>query len=162
MNWEKIWPDLNPDIWGTYADWVGGLGTTAAFVAAVVVIAKDAKIRRLAQARKIVYTLEILDLVEVALKGRPDPIKDQRQTLTNLSDEPIYHVFLMIGGYGDIAGNKAVVLPGDSFSVDLEFGEKAPTALFKDNSQIAWVRTISGKVHSYNPRRFRSKPESFD
>ncbi|WP_181405855.1 hypothetical protein [Pseudarthrobacter phenanthrenivorans] len=32
-----------------------GLGTTAAFVAAVVVITKDAKVRKLAQARKVVY-----------------------------------------------------------------------------------------------------------
>lgn len=156
--------DFNPDTWGTVADWVGGLGTTAAFLITAFVVYRDAKVRRLAQARNVVYTLESLNLVEVALKGRPaDPIKNQRYTLTNLSDEPNYHVFLMIGGYdGDIAGTKDVVLPCDDYSVDLEYEVKAPTALFKDNSQIAWVRTISGKVHSYNPRRFRDEPEAFD
>ncbi|MHA7209674.1 hypothetical protein [Arthrobacter sp. MDT1-65] len=156
--------DFNPDTWGTVADWVGGLGTTAAFFAAVLVIARDAKVRRIGQARKVVYTSEKLNLIQLTLKGHESgPVENQSYILTNLSDEPIYDVFLMVGGYnGEIAGSKEVLLPSQSYSVALQSSKKAPTALFKDNSQVAWIRTVSGKVHSYNPRRFRDKPESFD
>lgn len=60
-NWD--W-DFNPGIWGTVADWVGGLGTTAAFVAAVIVIGKDANVRRLAQARKVAYGTGMLTVYD--------------------------------------------------------------------------------------------------
>jgi hypothetical protein len=41
--------------WGTVGQWVGGIGTTLAFTATFYVIRRDAKVRRYAQARKIIF-----------------------------------------------------------------------------------------------------------
>jgi hypothetical protein len=53
--------DFNPDTWGTVADWVGGTGTTLAFLATAYVVWRDAKVRREAQARKVAYYLREVD-----------------------------------------------------------------------------------------------------
>jgi hypothetical protein len=57
--------DFNPDTWGTVADWVGGLGTTAAFLAAVVVITKAAKVRKIAHARRVVFVSEDTEFMSI-------------------------------------------------------------------------------------------------
>ncbi|WP_026536951.1 hypothetical protein [Arthrobacter sp. 9MFCol3.1] len=142
--------DFNPGTWGTVADWVGGLGTTAAFIAAVVVIAKDAKVRRIAQARKVVYiTLEGSAFEKDEATGQTRRRNTIRYVLKNLSDEPVYSVRFIVrsGPYRGLRlGAKDVVLPGEDFACKLE-ADDPPVAVFRDNSDVRWVRNIKGKIH---------------
>jgi hypothetical protein len=62
--------DLNPDTWGTFADWVGGIGTTLAFLATAAIIYRDSKVRREAQARKIAYYFREVDRSPEEVQGR--------------------------------------------------------------------------------------------
>lgn len=155
--------DFNPDTWGTVAEWVGSIGTTLAFLATFIVIRRDAKVRRIAQARRIVYTVETLNLMQLTIKGHEPPaLMDKSYSLTNLSDEPIYDVFFLIdGANGQIPASKDVVLPGEVFSAEVETGVKAPIVLFRDNSETAWIRNVNGKIHTYNPKRLLRTPEAF-
>ncbi|WLQ05677.1 hypothetical protein [Arthrobacter oryzae] len=146
--------DFNPDTWGTVADWVGGLGTTAAFVATAFVFFRDAKVRRIAQARKIVYIAEATEFYSIASTafrdtgdGLPTPIHEY--ILKNLSDEPIYGVrFIASGGprKGRRLTAREVVLPGDAFTYEDEL-DYPPVVAFRDNSDVSWVRNIKGKIH---------------
>lgn len=61
--------DFNPNTWGTVAEWVGGLGTAAAFLITAFVVYRDAKVRRMAQVRKVVFTVETLDLAPITVKA---------------------------------------------------------------------------------------------
>lgn len=146
--------NFDPATWGTVADWVGGLGTTAAFVAAVVVIAKDAKVRRLAQARKVVYISEETDtysLVSVALHDPDDPPARpiRRFILKNLSDEPIYKIYFF---YEDrtkrlrYLSRCNVVLPGEEFVYESDDAHM-PRVAFRDNSGNGWIRILAGKIY---------------
>ncbi|MDN4611459.1 hypothetical protein [Arthrobacter burdickii] len=156
---------MNPDTWGTVADWVGGIGTTAAFVAAVVVMAKDAKVRKIAQARKVVYVAETTQLMAISVPGGPSygGGTSTRYILKNLSDEPIYRVFFYAHA-GSKAGtaldSTAVILPGDEFSYDFDIDEP-PLACFRDNSNIGWIRNIKGKVHPYRGRAFELDAKAY-
>ncbi|WP_427117019.1 hypothetical protein [Pseudarthrobacter scleromae] len=149
--------DLNPDTWGTVAEWVGGLGTTAAFLAAVVVIAKDAKVRKLAQARKVAYVTEKLTVYD-HVRGATHVRQVPKYVLKNLSDEPIYDVSFhadagITAGQGPAIGEQDVVLPGEDFATKIELDEP-PLAHFRDNSNVAWMRNIKGKVRPLSNRRF--------
>ncbi|MFB9654787.1 hypothetical protein [Pseudarthrobacter oxydans] len=147
--------DFNPDTWGTVADWVGGLGTTAAFVAAVVVIAKDAKVRKLAQARKVAYTWEDTDTYSLATvafheeEDGPTP-SIKRYTLSNLSDEPIYRAIFYHHGPHHVLqflAQQAIILPGAKFSYESDEGQP-PLVTFRDNSDVGWIRGLSGRIYS--------------
>lgn len=132
--------DVNPDTWGTVADWVGELGTTAAFLAAVVVIAKDAKVRKSAQARKVAYVTEKLT-VYGDLQGMTHVRQVPKYVIKNLSDEPIYDVsFHAHAGIsavqGPAIGEQDVVLPGEDFATNSELSEP-PLAYFRDNPNVA-------------------------
>lgn len=129
--------DFNPDTWGTVADWVGGLGTTAAFIAAVVVIAKDAKVRRLAQASKVIYYQE-------PAKGSryDDPVPNHYLYIVkNLSSEPVYNPTyydprtpgVSLGRFGQ------VLLPGEKLELgNTEYARfDGPRVAFTDNS--GWI-----------------------
>jgi uncharacterized protein YcfL len=153
--------DFNPDTWGTVADWVGGLGTTAAFLITAFVVYRDAKVRKLAQARKIVYVSEETEYVSLVTASfhnySTGPVPHlHRYTLKNLSDEPIYRVFFYAHDglrKGQALDAKEVVLPGAEFSYEAEANE-APLACFRDNSDVGWVRNIKGKIHPYRGRSF--------
>lgn len=146
--------DLNPDTWGTYADWVGGLGTTAAFLITALVVYRDAKVRRLAQARKVVYTSERTDtysLATYALHNEEDgPTPSiRRHILKNLSDEPIYMAYFY---YQDrqkrpqFLAKQNIVLPGAEFIYESD-DAWLPLVFFRDNSGVGWIRTLGGSVY---------------
>lgn len=156
--------DFNPDTWGTVAEWVGGLGTTAAFLATAVVINRDAKARRMSQARKVVILPEATRL-KAPTQGR---VYQKMYTLQNHSDEPIYRImFYTPDGYKDqdpIDG-KFVLPPGDSHTcAEGGFDNDPPLMVtFRDSSGLGWIRDAMGEVHpdrkynSYRRRRKRSK-----
>ena len=148
--------DLNPDTWGTVADWVGGTGTTLAFLAAAAVIYRDAKERRQSQARKIAYYFREVDRAPGDVRGKYT--KWWMHEVHNLSDEPIYRV-----QHHESHGNmrlpvrlrfREVLLPGQSFTVQEErFPSKSRREVrFLDNSGRAWTRTLRGDLKE--PRRF--------
>lgn len=145
--------EFNPDTWGTVADWVGGLGTTAAFIAAVVVIAKDAKVRKIAQARKVVYVAENKTVYRTTdAIGNTPPEEVTHYILKNLSDEPIYGVQFHGHRHGALRVNQVfaktrVILPQESFSYEAELDQQAPLVAFRDNSGEPWIRTEGGKVY---------------
>jgi hypothetical protein len=146
--------DFNPDTWGTVADWVGGLGTTAAFLITAFVVYRDAKFRRLSQARKVVYVAEETEYMSVVTASFHDyetgpPPNLYKYILKNLSDEPIYGIrFISSGGpnKGHRLAAKDVVLPGEEFTHEDELAYP-PIVAFRDNSDVGWVRNIKGKVH---------------
>lgn len=138
--------DFNPDTWGTVADWVGGLGTTAAFIAAVVVIAKDAKVRKIAQASKVIYYQE-----PVKGSNYDAPIPNHYLYIVkNLSDEPIYSpAYYDPRAPGVSFGpRREVLLPGK----DMDLGNTdykrfdGPRVVFTDNAGRIWNRDISGHL----------------
>jgi hypothetical protein len=61
---------FNPDTWGTVADWVGGLGTTPAFLATAYGITCDVKVRRESQARKVAYYCQEVGRAADEVQGR--------------------------------------------------------------------------------------------
>lgn len=154
MVWQTGLMDFNPDTWGTVADWVGGLGTTAAFLATALVIYRDAKVRRLAQARKVVYTSERTDtysLATYALHNEEDgPTPSiRRYTLKNLSDEPIYMAYFYYQSRmkrPTFLAKQNIVLPGADFVYESD-EVFVPLAFFRDNSGVGWIRTIGGAIY---------------
>lgn len=156
--------DFNPDIWGTFADWVGGVGTSAAFIAAVVVIAKDAKVRRIAQARKVVYVAEIKTVYRTTdANGVTHPEKMTHYILKNLSDEPIYWVFFYAHAgakAGESLDATPIILPGKEYAYEFEIDEP-PLACFRDNSDVGWIRNIRGKVHPFRGRAFELDSKAY-
>lgn len=138
--------DFNPDTWGTVADWVGGLGTTAAFVATFVVILRDAKVRRMEQAAKIAYFSEVTGI------GDSPPTKATwRHVVVNLSQEPIYRVRIYHGPRRKTAENvfvqgASVLLPGEKLEHVEPFADelKHHDLSFEDNAGRFWTRTPFG------------------
>lgn len=133
--------DFNPDTWGTVADWVGGLGTTAAFIAMAIVINRDAKARRMFQARKVVFLSEATQL-KVPTQGRNFQMK---YTLQNHSDEPIYRVmFYTQQGYKDqdFVDAKIVLPPGALHTcAHIGYDNDPPICVtFRDSSGLGWIR----------------------
>lgn len=139
--------DFNPDTWGTVADWVGGLGTTAAFLITGFVVYRDAKVRRSSQARQVAYYLR-----------RPKDYLFNRLSvevdyfISNMSQEPIYDVMHYYKSDDDSLGildYKDVLLPNQEY----QFPEvqhmlsDPPLISFRDNSGNLWIRSASGYVH---------------
>lgn len=148
--------NFDPSTWGTVADWVGGVGTTAAFIAAVVVIAKDAKVRKIAQARKVVYVAESIQLVPISIAGGASHSggTSTRYILKNLSDEPIYRIFFYAHNgarTGNALDSTPVILPGEDYAYEFDVDEP-PLACFRDNSDVGWIRNIKGKIHPFRGR----------
>lgn len=82
--------DFNPDTWGTVADRVGGLGTTAAFLITGFVVYRDAKVRKSAQAMQVANVVRKPDdFMNALFQGKDVPVD---YILSNMSPEPIYDV----------------------------------------------------------------------
>lgn len=148
--------DFNPDTWGTVADWVGGVGTTAAFIAAVVVIAKDAKVRKIAQARKVVYVSEETEFstYKSVLSGDTSTgshTRIHRYILKNLSDEPIYRVFFYAHEgkkSGRALDSKDVILPGDEFAYEFEVDEPPLASSGTTPTSVGFATSRGRFIHS--------------
>lgn len=150
MVWKTDLMDLNPDTWGTVADWVGGIGTTLAFLATAAVIYRDSKGRREAQARKIAYYFSDVDRAPEDVRGKYT--KWWIHEVHNLSDEPIYRV-----QHHEIHGAillpvqlrfREVLLPGQSFTMQEEYypSKSRRQVHFFDNSGRPWIRTLRGDL----------------
>lgn len=140
--------DFNPDTWGTVADWVGGLGTTAAFVATAIVVYRDAKVRKIAQAMQIAYVVHRPDnFAEVMLQGKETPVD---YLLSNMSQEPIYDV-VQFDPYGkrEPISYTDVLLPHKQIELAKNQEDRIdpPLVSFRDNAGNRWIRSASGKVH---------------
>ncbi|MEV7572632.1 hypothetical protein AB0P28_05955 [Pseudarthrobacter sp. NPDC089323] len=148
--------DFNPDTWGTVADWVGGLGTTAAFLVTGFVVYRDAKERRSAQARQVAYFLRRpTNFIYKSLKGEEVRVEF---FVSNMSPEPIYdvvhyhHLDTALG----ILDYKDVILPQETHALAnqgyippevVELKGSPPLLRFRDNSGHVWIRSVSGYVH---------------
>lgn len=147
--------DFNPDTWGTVADWVGSIGTTLAFVATFVVILRDAMVRRRIQARKVAFHGEVTTWEE-ATDGKPE-VLDNDVSFVNLSDEPIYKVFMYDNNRNVWPEmwwlpSEEIVLPGAKVTWSAR-GPKADVHVtFADNSGQGWLRTTRGDLHPISRR----------
>lgn len=80
-------------------------------------------------------------------------MKNQRYSIANLSDEPIYSVALLVSSRrGAFAGSKDVLLPGEDLSLDQESDAKELVAAFRDNSDKYWVRYVHAHVDRFKIR----------
>lgn len=148
--------DFNPDTWGTVADWVGGTGTTLAFLATAYAITRDAKVRREAQARKVAYYFREVDRAPEELQGRYT--KWWIHEVHNLSDKPIYRIQLheiIRRGYRAPMYERfnELLLPGQSFSIpEPRYPSKSRREMqFLDNSGRIWIRTLRGDLKEARP-----------
>jgi hypothetical protein len=150
MVWQTDLMDLNPDTWGTVADWVGGTGTTLAFLATAAVIYRDSKVRREAQARKIAYYFREVDRAPEDVRGKYT--KWWMHEVHNLSDEPIYRVQHHERHHGTRIPMhlrfREVLLPGQCFTIQEErYPSKSRREVqFCDNSGRPWIRTLRGDL----------------
>lgn len=163
----------DPTTWGTVGQWASAVGTTLAFIAAVYVIRRDAKVRRRSQSRKVVYYEAVSDRETDDIEGKYRRWYDA--TIKNLSDEPIYDVWLfMVSERGrrliDNLNGVEVLLPGESFHrrSGYSFSFRYVDVIFRDNSGFWWRRSLDGKLeehtllrrwafkypHLSSPRRF--------
>lgn len=148
--------DFNPDTWGTVADWVGGTGTTLAFLATAYAITRDVKVRREAQARKVAYYFSEVDRAPEEVRGRYK--KWWIHEVHNLSDEPIYrvqHHELRRRGDREPMYERfhEVLLPGQSFAIrEGGYPSKSRREIqFRDNSGRPWIRTLRGDLKEVRP-----------
>lgn len=146
--------DFNPDTWGTVADWVGGLGTTAAFLATALVISRDAKVRRFAQARMVGFYYQALRPED----RETDYAHPYALYLKNLSDEPLYDVNFRIYKDGKYLAQyelRPVLLPGEVLKTTYDGQPKLKevAANFRDNSGVDWMRTLDGRHREIRNRR---------
>jgi hypothetical protein len=147
--------DFNPDTSGTVADWVGGTGTTLAFLATAYVVRRDAKVRREAQARKVAYYLREVDRAPDEIVGKYT--KWWIHEIHNLSDEPIYrvkpHEVNQRGVRIPIVRRfREVLLPGQSFTIQEAFypSPGRREIQFLDNSGRPWIRTLKGDLKEFS------------
>lgn len=150
--------DFNPDTWGTVADWVGGTGTTLAFLATAFAITRDVKVRREAQARKVAYYFHEVDRAPDEVQGKYT--KWWVHEVHNLSDEPIYrvqhHRVERDGMRMPIQLRfRELLLPGQSFTIrEGGYPSKSRREIqFLDNSGRAWIRTLRGDLKAHTPVR---------
>lgn len=127
-------------------------------------IAKDAKVRKIAQARKVVYVAEIkTEYRNTDERSVSHPEEVTYYTLKNLSDEPIYRVFFYAhnGAKADKAlDSTPVILPGKDYAYEFDVDDP-PLVMFRDNSDVGWVRNIKGKVHPFRVRSFIRDAKSY-
>jgi hypothetical protein len=132
--------------WGDVPEWVGGLGTTAAFTATFFVIRRDANERQREQARKIVfYQAEMSPGTAPSQLARIAQSSKEIWTyeLHNLSDEPIYSVnFQGLHGQLEIV---PILLPGEHHHGSPSL-DPYVTVTFTDNSGGSWERNMFGKL----------------
>lgn len=143
--------DFNPDTWGTVAEWVGGLGTTAAFLITAIVVYRDTKVRRESQARQVAYIVrKPAGYIYASLQGKEIPVT---YVISNMSPEPIYDVLQYtrghLPGHMSLIHHLDVLLPTAEFEIpQQDFNRKDPPLLcFRDNSGHRWLRSVSGYVH---------------
>jgi hypothetical protein len=148
--------DFNPDTWGTVAEWVGGTGTTLAFLATAYAITRDVKVRREAQARKVAYYFREVDRAPDEVRGRYT--KWWIHEVHNLSDEPIYRVrHHRINQNGTrlpmYLRVREVLMPGESFAMrEPDYPSKSRREVqFLDNSGRSWIRTLRGDLKELRP-----------
>ncbi|MDQ0672960.1 hypothetical protein QFZ36_000521 [Pseudarthrobacter siccitolerans] len=128
--------DFNPDTWGTVGQWASAVITGSAFFATFYVIRRDARVRLLAQARKVAYYR--------SQRGR-----FWNHTVHNLSDEPIFDVQLHVvvkGRSRELIAEKEILIPQEKLSPTEWFADSID-AEFRDNSGHWWRRTVNGKLH---------------
>lgn len=172
---------FDTNVWGTVAEWVGGLGTTLAFGITALVVFRDAKVRRESQARKIAYYLRDVDRETHEISGKYTKWWDLE--VHNLSDEPIYriqqHNLVEIGpprepSYLVPRHNREkarpphrprfyalprnmrfheVLLPGEKCVIrEPRFPSKSRSEVhFVDNSGRTWVRMLNGSLRENRP-----------
>lgn len=157
--------NFDPATWGTVADWVGGIGTTAAFAATFVVIRRDAKVRRESQARQIAYFLRKPEGYKyLVLDEQEEPVD---YFVNNMSPEPIYDVvqFYRSDNALGILDYKDMLLPQQEYEFpQADYTRIAPPLIsFRDNSGNMWIRSVSGYVHP-GGRKWMSEllPENFN
>lgn len=127
--------EFPPGEWGTYGQWASALVTGSAFFATFYVIRRDAKVRRYAQARKVVFYSEELR-----------PARGYQYTVRNLSDEPIYGVVLYKEHPNTIFSLDKVLLPGKDTPPFVTKGDNSPPLrlAFRDNGGWNWNRDTLG------------------
>lgn len=144
--------EFPPGEWGTYGQWASAIITGLAFGATFYVILRDAKVRKIAQARKVLYvSVEKLVANDDEVTGHTNMRMSPRYVLRNLSDEPLYRAFFYAHDglkAGKALDSRAVILPGEEFMYDFDIDEP-PLACFRDNSDVGWIRNIKGKVHPH-------------
>lgn len=150
--------DFNPNTWGTVADWVGGLGTTAAFLITAFVVYRDAKVRRGAQAMQVAYIVrKPEDFLDAMLQGKDISVD---YILSNMSPEPIYDViqFNLSDGL-ELIAYADVLLPGKHIELAKDQFDRIDPPLigFRDNSGNRWIRSTSGYVHTANRKLHKQK-----
>lgn len=159
--------EFNPDTWGTVAEWVGGLGTTAAFLITGLVVYRDAKLRRSAQARQVAYYVRRpKDYLFDSLSGK---LVRLEYFVSNMSPEPIYDViqyYKSNDGSPDIIDHKEVLLPSQEHQFpdyDYLIGDPPPLISFRDNSGKVWIRSVLGYFHAASPNwRCVRLPDGFN
>jgi hypothetical protein len=138
--------DFNPDTWGTIADWVGGLGTAAAFGITAFVIGGDVQRRRRDKASRVSYYFELVEPASL----RDNPRNDYRYHVHNYSDNSIYSVFLYHSVNIEDRKMKVetVLLPGDEWTIrtgDWDYANM-PRLAFRDAHGKRWNKDKSGKL----------------
>lgn len=142
----------DPAVWGTVGQWASAIGTTLAFLATFYVIRRDARIRKRQQAAKVAF-------FQVDRPREPEEVDGKWDrwyvgTVSNLSDEPIYDVYLMMVKRGrrrqwvDSLLSREILLPGEAAERSSEYSNsfREVDAVFRDNAGYHWQRTISGRL----------------
>jgi hypothetical protein len=133
--------------YGTVPAWLGAVGTTCAFAATSYVIARDANLRRGAQARRIACHVSCKDgLAEDGITKT----YECAYTVTNLSDEPIYMIAVLPVvhelGYFTLGGR--ILLPTKTWERTIG-GARPYTEFhlqFTDNAGNIWWRTHDDRL----------------
>lgn len=138
--------NFNPDIWGTVADWVGGVGTAAAFGITAFVIWGDVRRRQRDQANRVSYYFEIVDPASM----RDNPRNDYLYHVHNYSDNTIYSVSLYhpVNLEDRFIKSDTVLLPGEEWALRLDKWDYAnmPKLAFRDADGTRWNKDKSGKL----------------
>lgn len=133
--------DFNPDTWGTVADWVGGLGTTAAFGVAASVVALDLRQRKRAQAEAISYHYQIADFTDLV-------VDDYRYQVRNDSGLPIHGIRLFDKADPQTrVSPSGPLLPGEIWTHRTTTWDRftMPSLAFVDSAGRKWTKDVGGR-----------------
>jgi hypothetical protein len=141
-------------LYGSVGQWVGAVGTTAAFGATFYVILRDANLRRKSQARKVAFYIErTYRNGESAAQGHNPTSYDY--TVHNQSDEPIYSATIYVERpgftlYDAALGSIDWLLPDKKDHVSLKVlpheVRGVAFTIFRDNSGDWWRRDTEGRL----------------